>query len=406
LGALSHLRVVDLSRVLAGPWATQILGDLGAEIIKIEKPGEGDETRHFGPPFLKHETGERGDAVYFLAANRNKKSVAIDIAKPEGAALVKRLCRRAHIVVENFKTGALARYGLDYASLAAENPALIYCSLTGFGHTGPYKDKAGYDYLIQGMAGLMSITGQPDGAPGAEPMKVGVAVSDIITGLYTTVAILAAVIHQSRTGEGQEIDMALFDCQTAALANQAMNYLAGQMLPGRVGNAHPNIAPYQVFRTADGFLILAIANDQQFRRYCDAADLSGMKQDQRFTTNASRVENRAALILPLASRMEQRSTAEWIALLEKANVPCGPINRIDEVFADPQAIARSLVVKVPRESGGELPLVASPLKLAKTPPDYRNAPPSLGEHTDVVLRDLLELEPFEIQRLRASGIVA
>ena len=261
MGALSHIRVLDLTRVLAGPWATQILGDLGAEVIKIEKPGEGDETRHFGPPFVQNADGTKGDAVYFLSANRNKKSVAIDIAKPEGAALVKRLARRAHVVVENFKTGTLARYGLDYASLAAENPALIYCSLTGFGHDGPYKDKAGYDYLIQGMGGLMSITGQPDGAAGGEPMKVGVAVSDLVSGLYTAVAILAALIHQSRTGEGQQIDMALFDCQAAALANQAMNYLAGGMVPERMGNAHPSIVPYQLFATADGFLILAVAND-------------------------------------------------------------------------------------------------------------------------------------------------
>src|SRR5580698_180024 len=268
MGALSHIRVLDLSRVLAGPWSTQILGDLGAEILKIEKPGEGDETRAFGPPFL-----ESGDATYFLAANRNKRSVTIDFSKPEGAALVKRLARRAHVVVENFKTGALARYGLDYDSLAAENPGLIYCSLTGFGHDGPYKDKAGYDYLIQGMGGLMSITGQPDGTPGAEPMKVGVAVSDIVTGLYTAIAIQAAIIHQSRTGEGQHIDMALFDCQTAALANQAMNYLAGGMLPTRLGNAHPNIVPYQVFETADGHIILAVANDRQFKSFCGVADL-------------------------------------------------------------------------------------------------------------------------------------
>src|SRR5947207_6885777 len=252
MGALSHIRVLDLSRVLAAPWATQILGDLGAEIIKIEKPGEGDETRHFGPPFLNNKNGERGDATYFLSANRNKKSVAIDFAKPEGAALIRRLVRRSHVVVENYRTGAAAKYALDYPSLTAENPALIYCSLTGFGHSGPYKEKAGYDFLIQAMGGLMSITGQPDGAPGAEPMKVGVAVSDIVAGLYTAIAILAAIIHQSRTGEGQEIDMALFDCQAAALANQALNYLAGGMVPTRLGNSHPNIAPYQVFETADG----------------------------------------------------------------------------------------------------------------------------------------------------------
>ncbi|MBV9913494.1 MAG: CoA transferase, partial [Sinobacteraceae bacterium] len=294
MGALSHIRVLDLSRVLAGPWATQTLGDLGAEIIKIEKPGEGDETRHFGPPFLTNPDGSKGDATYFLAANRNKKSVAIDISKPEGAALVTRLARRAHVLVENFKTGTMARYGLDYAALAQENPALIYCSLTGFGHTGPYKDKAGYDYLIQGMGGLMSVTGQPDGAPGAAPMKVGVAVSDLVSGLYSTIAILAALLHQARTGVGQEIDMALFDCQAAGLANQAMNWLAGGMVPKRMGNAHPNIVPYQVFETADAHLILAIANDAQFKRFCKACGEERLASEAGFTTNASRVQNRIA----------------------------------------------------------------------------------------------------------------
>jgi crotonobetainyl-CoA:carnitine CoA-transferase CaiB-like acyl-CoA transferase len=405
MGALSHIRVLDLSRVLAGPWATQILGDLGAEIIKIEKPGEGDETRHFGPPFLKDKDGAKADATYFLSANRNKKSVAIDLANPEGAALVKRLARRAHVVVENFKTGSLAKYGLDYKSLSAENPALIYCSLTGFGHTGPYKDKAGYDYLIQGMAGLMSITGQPDGAPGAEPMKVGVAVSDLLTGLYTTIAILAAIVHQGQTGEGQEIDMALFDCQTAALANQAANYLAGHMVPTRLGNAHPNIVPYQVFATADGFLILAVANDAQFRRFCNAAGIEQLPGDARFTTNSDRVQHREILIPLLKPVFAARNTAEWIALLESANVPCGPINRVDQVFADPQAIARGLTISMAHATG-PLDLVASPLKLAKTPPDYRLPPPLLGEHTDEVLRDVLGLEADVLQSLRKQNIVA
>jgi crotonobetainyl-CoA:carnitine CoA-transferase CaiB-like acyl-CoA transferase len=405
MGALSHIRVLDLSRVLAGPWATQILGDLGAEIIKIEKPGEGDETRHFGPPFLKDKDGAKADATYFLSANRNKKSVAIDLANPEGAALVKRLARRAHVVVENFKTGSLAKYGLDYKSLSAENPALIYCSLTGFGHTGPYKDKAGYDYLIQGMAGLMSITGQPDGAPGAEPMKVGVAVSDLLTGLYTTIAILAAIVHQGQTGEGQEIDMALFDCQTAALANQASNYLAGHMVPTRLGNAHPNIVPYQVFATADGFLILAVANDAQFRRFAKAAGIEHLTEDARFTTNSDRVQHREILIPLLKPVFAARNTAEWIALLESANVPCGPINRVDQVFADPQAIARGLTISMAHATG-PLDLVASPIKLAKTPPDYRLPPPLLGEHTDEVLRDVLGLEADVLQSLRKQNIVA
>lgn len=405
MGALSHIRVLDLSRVLAGPFATQILGDLGAEVIKIEKPGEGDETRHFGPPFLKSANGAKGDAVYFLSANRNKKSVTIDFSKPEGAALVKRLARRAHVVVENFKTGALARYGLDYESLAAENPALIYCSLTGFGHDGPYKDKAGYDYLIQGMAGLMSVTGQPDGAPGAEPMKVGVAVSDVFTGLYATIAIQAALIHQARTGEGQAIDMALFDCQTAALVNQAMNHLAGGVVPGRLGNAHPNIVPYQVFATADGHLILAVANDGQFRRFCAAAGLGALPSDPRFATNGGRVDHREVLIGLLTPVFAGRRTAEWFGLLEAANVPCGPINRIDQVFADPQAMARGLRISLGHGAARSVELVASPLRLAKTPPEYRNAPPLLGEHTEEILREILGISAKDLARLRDRGVL-
>jgi glutaryl-CoA transferase len=405
LGALSHIRILDLSRVLAAPFATQILGDLGAEVIKIEKPGEGDETRAFGPPFLDDGKGGRGDATYFLTANRNKKSVAIDFAKPQGADLVRKLARRAHVVVENFKTGTLAHYGLDCETLRAENPSLIYCSLTGFGHTGPYKDKAGYDYLIQGMGGLMSITGQPDGAPGAEPMKVGVAISDLVTGLYTANAIQAALIHQARTGEGQAIDMALFDCQAAALANQAMNYLAGGMVPTRLGNAHPNIVPYQVFETADGHLILAIANDGQFKRFCKAADLNHLNNDPRYATNASRVEQREELIALLKPTLARRSSAAWIALLEEANVPCGPINGVDQVFADPQAVARGLTVAMTHSTAGSLNLAASPLRLEKTPPEYRQAPPLLGEHTHQILSQILMLGAAEIDALARTGIV-
>jgi crotonobetainyl-CoA:carnitine CoA-transferase CaiB-like acyl-CoA transferase len=400
MGALSHIRVLDLSRVLAGPWATQILGDLGAEILKIEKPGEGDETRAFGPPFL-----DSGDATYFLAANRNKRSVTIDFARPEGAALIKRLARRAHVVVENFKTGTLARYGLDYASLAAENPALIYCSLTGFGHDGPYKDKAGYDYLIQGMGGLMSITGQPDGAPGAEPMKVGVAVSDLVTGLYTTIAIQAALIHQAKTGEGQAIDMALFDCQAAALANQAMNYLAGGMVPGRLGNAHPNIVPYQVFATANGYIILAVANDRQYRNFCKAAERDDLAGDPRFATNASRVAHRTTLVALLEPVLAARTTEDWIARLEAANVPCGPINRIDEVFADPQAIARGFKISMTHGKAGPIDLLASPLRLSRTPPEYHLAPPVLGEHTHEVLTQILNLSAADIAKLESEKII-
>ena len=397
--------MLDLSRVLAAPWATQILGDLGAEVIKIEKPGVGDETRHFGPPFLKAPDGGDGDATYFLAANRNKKSITIDFAQADGALLVRRLARRAHVVIENFKTGTLARYGLDHDSLAQENPGLVYCSLTGFGHDGPYKDKAGYDYLIQGMGGLMSVTGQADGTPGAEPMKVGVAVSDLVSGLYTTIAILAALIHQARTGEGQAIDMALFDCQAAALANQATNYLVGQMLPGRLGNAHPNIVPYQVFATKDGFLILGVANDSQFRRFSEVAGVAHFAADARFATNASRVGHREVLVELLKPIFLQLTTREWIDQLEGANVPCGPINRVDEVFSDPQAVARQLTVAMHHSMAGIINLVASPLRLAKTPPEYRLAPPLLGEHTNEILTDVLGHTEAQIEELRRRGLI-
>jgi crotonobetainyl-CoA:carnitine CoA-transferase CaiB-like acyl-CoA transferase len=401
MGALSGIKVLDLSRVLAAPWATQILGDLGADIVKVEKPGEGDETRHFGPPFVQGTDGSPGDATYFLTANRNKKSVTIDFSKPEGAALVKRLARRAHVVVENFKTGSLARFGLDYESLRQDNPALIYCSLTGFGHDGPKKDKAGYDYLIQGLGGLMSITGQPDGAPGAEPMKVGVAVSDLVTGLYTAIAILAALYHQARTGQGQSIDMALFDCQAAGLANQATNYLVGGMLPTRLGNAHPNIVPYQVFEVADGHMILAVANDRQFASFVKAA---GLAPDARFATNAQRVAHREALVALLKPLMRTRNLADWIVALEAANVPCGAINRIDQVFADPQAVARGLTVSM-QHASGPMALVASPLRLSGTPPEYRSAPPLLGEHTEEVLCGTLGLARAELDSLRARQII-
>jgi len=405
MGALSHIRVLDLSRVLAGPYATQILGDLGAEIVKIEKPGEGDETRRFGPPFLKNKDGERGDATYFLSANRNKKSVTIDIATPQGQDLVRGLARRSHVIVENFKTGALARYGLDYPSLSALNPGLVYCSVTGFGHDGPYRDRPGYDYLIQGMAGLMSVTGQPDGKPGAEPMKVGVAVSDLFTALFSAIAIQAALIHQARTGEGQHIDMALFDCQAAALINQAMNHLAGGMVPGRLGNAHPNIVPYQVFATADGHMILAVANDKQFRRFCAVAGLDALADDPLYRANSDRVERREALAALLAPAIAKRGTEEWIALLEKANVPCGPINTIDKVFADPQALARGFAHIVDHAGAGPIMLATSPLKLARTPPEYRHAPPLLGQHTEEVLAEALGLSPGDIAKLKESRVI-
>lgn len=398
--ALHGLLVLDLSRVLAGPWATQILGDLGAEVVKVEKPGHGDDTRAWGPPFLPD-----GDAAYFLAANRNKRSVTIDFTKPEGAELVRRLAQRAHVLVENFKTGGLEKYGLDYASLAAINPALVYCSVTGFGHTGPYADRAGYDYMIQAMGGLMSVTGQKPGSPGDEPMKVGVAVADLFTGLNAAVAILAALRHAEATGEGQHIDMALFDCQAAMLANQAMNYFVSGKPPDRLGNAHPNIAPYQVFATADGHVVLAVGNDGQFRAFCRAVGREDLAADPRYATNAARVAARSSLIAALEPILKARTTRDWLDLCEAAGTPCGPINRIDQVFADPQAKARGLAHGMTRDDGGPVTLVASPLRLSKTPPQPRRAPPKLGQDTDAVLASMLGLGAEDLARLRAGGAI-
>jgi formyl-CoA transferase len=400
--ALDGVRVLDLSRVLAGPWATQVLGDLGADVIKVEKPGAGDDTRAWGPPFV----GEGGvrDAAYFLAANRNKRSITIDFTTPEGAEIVRRLATRAHVVVENFKTGALAKYGLDHASLAALDPGLVYCSVTGFGQTGPYAQRAGYDYLIQAMGGLMSITGQPDGAPGAEPMKVGVAVVDLFTGMYAVTAILAALRHAERTGQGQHIDVALFDVQAAMLANQAQNYFATGEAPRRLGNAHPNIAPYQVFATADGHVVLAVGNDGQFETFCRVAGLEGLARDARFCTSAGRVAAREALIELLGDAMRTRTSSDWIAMLDAAGVPCGPINDVKAVFAHPQARARALAETVRRQDGEEVRLVASPLRLSETPATTRAAPPLLGADTQSVLSELGYSEA-DAEALRVRGIV-
>lgn len=398
--ALDGVRVLDLSRVLAGPWATQTLADLGAEVIKVERPGAGDDTRSWGPPFVAG-----GDAAYFLCANRNKRSITIDFTKPAGAELVRRLARRAHVVVENFKVGGLSKYGLDYASLSALNPALVYCSITGFGQSGPYAERAGYDYLIQAMGGLMSVTGQADGTPGAEPMKVGVAVADLFTGLYAAIATLAALRHAERTGEGQHIDMALFDCQAAMLANQAANYFASGAPPQRMGNAHPNIAPYQVFQAEDGHLVLAVGNDRQFSAFCRAAGLADLAADPRFSTNAARVRHRAALAERVGAALAQRPVAAWISALEAEGVPCGPINRIDQTFADPQAQARGLAQTLTRSDGHTVTTVASPLRLSRTPPTEHRAPPRLGEDTDAVLGAALGLAPGEIAALRADGTI-
>ncbi|MFN7724960.1 MAG: CaiB/BaiF CoA transferase family protein [Rubrivivax sp.] len=404
-GALDGVRVLDLSRVLAGPWCTQTLADLGAEVIKVERPGSGDDTRGWGPPFLKDDSGQdTAEAAYYLGTNRNKRSVTIDIAHPEGQALVKRLADRADVVVENFKVGDMARYGLDAASLRATRPGLVYCSITGFGQTGPYKDRAGYDYAVQGLGGLMSVTGERDDLPGGGPQKVGVAVADLFTGMYATVAILAALRHRDATGEGQVIDMALLDTQVAMLANLGANYLVTRKAPGRAGNAHQNIVPYQVFEVADGHLILAVGNDGQFERFCQVAGRPDLPQDPRFTKNADRVRHRAVLVPLLATLLKARTRGDWLQALETAKVPCGPINGLDDVFADPQVAARGMTVAVPHPHQTALELVASPMKLSATPVTVRRAPPLLGQHTAEVLAEL-DVPTAERLRLRSLGVV-
>jgi crotonobetainyl-CoA:carnitine CoA-transferase CaiB-like acyl-CoA transferase len=409
-GALHGVRVLDLSRVLAGPWCTQTLADLGAEVIKIERPASeghpgGDDTRGWGPPFLKDREGrDTAEAAYFLGANRNKQSITIDISRPEGQALVRRLALQCDVMVENFKVGDMARYGLDAASMLAAQPRLVYCSITGFGQTGPYRDRAGYDYAVQGMGGLMSVTGERDDLPGGGPQKVGVAVADLFTGMYATVAILAALRHRDATGQGQAIDMALLDTQVAMLANLGANYLVTGQAPRRAGNAHQNIVPYQVFEVADGHLILAVGNDGQFERFCKVAGDPGLARDPRFAVNANRVRNRATLVPLLEPLMRQRSRADWLVALEQAKVPCGPINDLADVFADPQVIERGMRVPVPHPLTDKLHLVASPMKLSKTPVALRQPPPLLGQHTDQVLARL-GLDADERQYLRALGVL-
>ncbi len=400
--ALSGIRVLDLSRVLAGPWATQALGDLGAEVIKIEKPGEGDDTRGWGPPWLADGEGRpTRESAYFLAANRNKRSVTIDMARPEGQALIHALARDSDVVVENFKVDGLKRYGLDYDSLAALNPRLVYCSITGFGQDGPEAGRAGYDFMIQGMSGLMSVTGSPE----TEPQKVGVALVDILTGLNATIAILAALEQRHRTGRGQRIDIALFEVAVASLANQALNFLVGGTAPRRLGNAHPNIVPYQAFTTADGHLILAVGNDAQFSRFCRLADLAELAQDARYATNRERVAHRETLVPLIAEALERQTTAEWLAMLDTAGIPAGPINTIAQAFAEPQALARGLAMSLPHPLGGHAPGVRSPLRLADSPMGAAIAPPLLGQHTDEVLEARLGLSAAERQALRDAGII-
>jgi crotonobetainyl-CoA:carnitine CoA-transferase CaiB-like acyl-CoA transferase len=400
-GPLKGIRVLDLTRVLAGPWATQMLADFGAEVIKIEKPGEGDDTRGWGPPFLKNADGSNGDAAYFQSANRGKQSVCIDMAKPEGAELIKALAQKSDILIENFKVGGLKKYGLDYESLKAANPRLIYCSITGFGQTGPYANRAGYDFMIQGMSGVMSITGEPDG----EPMKMGVAFSDVFAGLHAVIGIQAALFHRERTGQGQYIDISLLDSQVSVLANQALNYLVGGKVPQRLGNAHPNIVPYQTFETADGHIIMAVGNDRQYAEYCKiigAPDLASAPYD----TNRGRVENRAVLVPLLAPLMKKRTTLEWVAAFESAAVPCGPINTIDQMFANEQVLARGLQIGMTREDGVLVPGVANPVVFGKTPIEYGTPSPKLGDCTAAVLIRMLGLDLSEIDKLKSSKVIS
>ncbi len=405
-GALAEVRVLDLSRVLAGPWCTQTLADLGADVVKVERPGSGDDTRGWGPPFLKDRDGQdTAEAAYFLGANRNKRSVTIDLATPDGQDLVRRLADQADVLVENFKVGDMARYGLDAATLRARCPRLVYCSITGFGQTGPYRDRAGYDYAVQGIGGLMSVTGERDDLPGGGPQKVGVAVADLFTGMYATVAILAALRHRDATGQGQTIDMALLDTQVAMLANLGANYLVTKKAPRRAGNAHQNIVPYQVFEVADGHLILAVGNDGQFQRFCAVAGCADLATDPRFTVNANRVRNREVLVALLAPVLLSRPRASWLATLEAAKVPCGPINDLADVFADPQVQARGMTAKVQHPLTGDLELVASPMKLSATPVRIERAPPLLGQHTDEVLESL-GVSAEERGRLRRAGVIS
>jgi len=399
-GPLDGIVVLDLSRILAGPWATQCLADLGANVIKIERLSEGDDTRAWGPPFF----GDNDDqlSAYFMSANRGKRSLALDITTPEGQHVVRRLAGKSDILVENFKVDGLKKYGLDYASLKALNPGLIYCSITGFGQSGPYKNRPGYDLMIQGIGGMMSVTGEPDHMPGGGPLRAGVAVTDLFTGMYGSVGILAALYHREKTGEGQYIDMGLLDTQVAVLANQGMSYLVSGKSPERQGNSHPSIVPYQSFATKDGHMILAVGNDGQFDRFCRAAGLPELVSDERFSTNPARVKNRAALIDILAIAVRQKTTQEWTAILEAANVPGGPINSIEDVYADVQVQARGIQKTIEVPGGETVPVVANPIHFSETKTVYNRPPPRVGEHTDEVLQEMLDLNADEIAALKGA----
>ena len=402
-GPLQGFRVLDLSRILAGPWASQMLADLGAEVIKVERPGSGDDTRGWGPPYMPDLSGEAtSEAAYFHSANRGKQSVSIDIAQARGQALIRNLVEHCDVFIENFKVGGLKKYGLDYASLQAINPKLVYCSITGFGQDGPYAQRAGYDFMIQAMGGMMSVTGEADG----EPQKIGVALADVTTGLYAANAIQAALIHQLNTGQGQYIDMALLDVQVATLANQAMNYLATGNNPGRYGNAHPNIVPYQSFQTSDGFIILAIGNDAQFARFCALAEKPELAIDERYLKNSARVRFRDSLLPVVSEIMLSKSSADWLELLNQRGIPCGPINNLDQVFADPQVRHRGMQFDLAHPAAGRVASVANPIKLSQTPIEYQLSPPMLGQHTDDVLGRLLDLDSDAIAALREAAIIA
>ena len=404
--ALGHIRVLDLTRVLAGPWCAQNLADLGAEVIKVEKPGSGDDTRTWGPPYLRDIEGNNtSEAAYYLAANRSKQAITVDIATPEGQEIIRKLAAESDVVLENYKVGQLKKYGLDYESLKLIKPDLVYCSITGFGQDGPYAHRAGYDFIVQGMGGFMSLTGERDDLPGGGPQKAGVAIADLMTGMYATIAVMAALTHRDRSGEGQYIDMALLDVQVAMLANMNMNYLASDNAPKRWGNAHPNIVPYQTFATADGHIIVAAGNDGQYKKFVQMGGMPELADDPRFSTNPKRVEHRDVLVPILAEMVRQKTKLEWISLLEGAGVPCGPINTLNEVFEDPQVQAREMQFDLPHPTAGKVKLVASPMKMSATPPVYSSAPPLLGQHTDSVLGKLLGYSDTELRDLKNRNII-
>jgi crotonobetainyl-CoA:carnitine CoA-transferase CaiB-like acyl-CoA transferase len=403
-GPLSHIRVLDLSRVLAGPWAGQNMADLGAEVIKVERPVKGDDSRAFGPPWYKDDEGkETSEAAYFMAANRGKKSITVNLSNAKGQELVRELAKHCDVLIENYKVGDLARYGLGYEDIKKINPKIVYCSVTGFGQTGPYAERPGYDFMAQGMSGIMSVTGEPDSATGGGPMRVGIPIVDILTGMYSSIAICAALAHRAETGVGQHLDLALLDTAMAFLSIQGMTYLTTGEPPGRIGNTHPSIVPYQVFATADGAVILACGNDNLFGKFCAAAGCAELSSDERFNKNALRVQNRDTLVPLLNAVFAKKTTKEWVDILEQAGVPNGPINNIAQAFEEPQTIARGTKIELPHPKGGKAPLIASPMKFSATPIQYEVPPPTLGQHSDAILTSLLGYSAEKIAELKAAG---